>query len=70
MMLCPQKEKHMSLGTGSKSISGLAYRDSQFILAIPAILGSTGLEVLISKGRTLLPENIIRIPLNYTTGAA
>lgn len=63
-MLCPQKEKHMSLGTRSKIRNGPAYNNPQFVLAIPAILGSTGLEVLLSKKGTFLPGNI-KVPLNY-----
>lgn len=61
-MLCPQQKKHMSLGTRNKIRSGPDHHDSQFVLAIPAILRSTGLEVLISKGGILLYRNIIKSP--------
>lgn len=65
MILCPQLEKHMSLGTRGKSSSDPIYHDSQFVFAISATPGSAELEVLDFKGRTLLPRNIMSVSLNY-----
>lgn len=56
-MLCLQKAKHMSLGTRSKIRNSPANNNPQFMLAVPAILGSTGLEVLLSKQGTLAWEH-------------
>lgn len=62
MMLCSHR-KNKSLRTKYKSRSGPAYNDSPFVLAIPTILESTGLEVLISKGKDLFAWEYSKSPI-------
>lgn len=65
MMLYSHK-KNMSPRTKHKSLSGPAYTDSQFVLAIPTILGSRVRGLGLQRQKITLLGNIIRALLNYS----